>query len=132
MIVLVTHKGFHAINACQSFLLAQPDETENRNRFSVAHSQMWVVCKRRRLSHTAELLSKMRKCMWLSESLQKYQVEERGISQFDQGVKRGEGIGMDPLDHVPAEITKRKRNQNEIELNGIVIHTEQISLRVLR
>lgn len=84
----------------------------------------------------------MRKCMWLSASLQKYQVEERGIlvatvcpvlySQFDQGVKRGEGIGMDPLDHVPAEITEREKNQNEMEQNGIVIHTEQISLRGLR
>lgn len=103
---------------------------------------MWDVCKGRRLSHTAELLSKMRKCMWLSASPQQYQAEERGIlvatmcpvlySQFDQGVKRGEGIGMDPLDHVPAEITEREKNQNEMGQNGIVIHTEQISLRGLR
>lgn len=39
-------------------------------------------------------------------------------SQFDQRVQRGEGIWMDPLDAVPAQITEEKEGgHNSIERN---------------
>lgn len=34
--------------------------------------------------------------------------DQRIYSQFNQRVKRGEGICVDPLDHIPAQITDRK------------------------
>ncbi len=58
--------------------------------------------------------------------------EDSVYLQFDQRVKRGEGVLVDPLDHIPAQITDKKKNKSEMDWKCLSLHTECCILTTTR